>query len=115
MNNNLPQMYKNRIFNRIKSFFVNLFSRKDRNINIEAVDVNDKKEKANDFKKNLFDAEVSKVNYEKGIKKSIIETIEEKPELIETISNENLKKLIKIYDEIIKENNMKIERLKNKA
>ena len=123
MSKNLPQKYKEGIFYRIKRFFTNLFSKINKKTFVSEEIVNNEENASKDkktnqvnyFKKSLFEENVSKENYETGIKKSIVDIVENKPELIQTMSNENLKKLVKIYDELIKENEMKIQILTKKA
>lgn len=111
---NLPQRYKEKFIDKIKKIFARFFSKK-----VEPIIVNEKQkennESENKFKENLINEQATKKNNEMTTKKSIVDIIEENPELIETLSNENLKKLIKIYEDIIEQNNIKKAKLRNEA
>ena len=113
---NLPQKYKENFINKIKSFFARFFSKKvEITANQETKEINKINENKNIFKENLINEQVVKVNNEMVAKKSIVDIVEENPELIETLSNENLKKLIKIYEEIIIQNNIRIAKLRKEV
>ncbi len=115
MKDNLPQVYKNSFFDKVKRFFVNLFAKKEEKQNVEEkVEICKEKKGSNDFKKGLSMSAVTSANHHREeIKSSIIDTVEEKPELLQTMSIDNLKKLIILYEELIKENDKKIKMLKN--
>ena len=111
---NLPQKYKENFIDKIKKIFTRFFWKKT-----EPIIANEKQkentESKNEFKENLINEQATKKNNEMAAKKTIVDIVEENPELIETLSNENLKKLIKIYEDIIEQNNIKKAKLRNEA
>lgn len=115
MNNNLPIECEKGILYKIKRFIKRLFNKENIHNNIESIDQNTFNESSKEiFKNEIYVPEIEKLQKEKNIKESIISIVEKNPELLETMSIVNLKKLIDLYDEIIKNNNKKIKLLKNK-
>lgn len=115
MNNNLPIEYKKGILYKIKRFFAEFFTKKNIQPNIQTIYTDTFNESSKDiFKNKVYVPEVEKIQREKNTKESIINMVEKNPELLETMSIVNLKKLTQLYDEIIENNNNKIRLLKSK-
>lgn len=115
MNNNLPIEYKKGILYKIKRFFKELFAPKNIHQNVQTIDTNTIDGSSKDiFKNKVYVPEIEKIQREKNTKESIINIVEKNPELLETMSIVNLKKLTELYDEIIENNNKKIRLLKSK-
>ena len=117
MSNKEIIVYKENFISKIKKFFKNLFGnkkRKDDNIeivvneNIKEIDINKKEE--NFLKDIKVDTDVS----DRVIKKkTFLEEIDGNVEMLNMLSIDRLKKLEKYYDDVIKENDAKIKKLKS--
>ena len=112
MNDNLPQKYNDSIFYKIKRFCFNIFNRKKEGLVVKNLEISKTRE---EFKNYLTQAEVQEQAHEKEIKNSILDIVKEKPELLKTMSIEKLKKVILLYEEAIKETELKIQNLKKNA
>ena len=117
-NENLPQVYNDGIFGKIRRFFKNLFLKKKQieNVSIVSSENNqiDIEEKKDWFEQFYYANELQQMNKEKNRKEIMINTIGNKPELLDTASIETLRKIEETYNNIIKENNEKIKLLKGK-
>lgn len=109
MMNKLPIKYEGRFFNKIKNFFYRLF-KKDVIVEECNIDI-----KENKIETNIQESEIEnmkKISNKEKAKDEIVDLIEKNPEVLKTLSLEQLKKIDSIYDEIIKENDRKINKLK---
>jgi hypothetical protein len=109
MTSKLPIKYTDGFFNKIKMFFSNIFNKKTI-INETSEEVKHNKVEINS-KENEFDKMKTSSNKVK-IKEDILTLIDNNPELINTLSIEKLEELDSMYDEIIEENDRKINKLK---
>jgi len=109
MSNNLPTIPKEGFFYKIKQFFM---KSKKTETNVEETSVEKEMHKEEILDKPLSDIDKMRMQGKKArLKEEIIEIIDEKPELISSLSDENLDELNKMYDEIIEENDRKIKDL----
>lgn len=109
MSNNLPTIPKEGFFCRIKQFFM---KRKKTEVNVENTSIEKEKPKEEAVDKPLTDIEKMKIQGKRvRLKEEIIEIVDKNPELIKSLSDENLDELNKMYDEIIEENDRKIKDL----
>ena len=116
MNSNLPIKYKKGLFDKIKKFLNRLFRiEKESGNNITIVKQSNNSEETESFKENIKSSETNKRIEEITAKRTIINMVEENQEVLEKLSTKNLMNLTNMYDEIIQENNRKIELLKKKA
>lgn len=115
MKSNLPQVYKDGIFNKLKRFWTGLFYKKQEGLIVKDLKVHNNIKRDNSFKINLLEPEINRIAKEKEIKGNIIDMVEKNPELLQSMSIENLKKLVKVYEDAIKEKEEKIEKLKKTA
>lgn len=106
MKNKLPEKYKDSFFIKVKRFFNNIFCRKSSDKKIDQELKVEVKIKENEFNK------MKEISNKSKLKEEILDIIEKKPELIETLSVERLRELDRMYDEIILENDRKINKLK---
>ena len=112
MNNSLIPMKNFSIFERIKNFFkVKIFKQFKEESQIDEVHTTMYKGNKLDFGNTL------KVNISKTINTSFkleqfIEEIESNPDIINNLSNDRLDRLIKYYEELTREKQQKIEKLK---
>ena len=110
MENKLPEKYENNFFRKIKILFTNVF----RNNKVTAEDKT-VQDNGVEIKSVEFEFPKTKTLSNKArVKKDILGLIEKDPELINTLSLERLRELNSMYDEIIEENNRKINKLKRK-
>lgn len=111
MNGNLQMKEDKGIFKKIKSFFRNLFCKNDLTENKnEEVEKTTQKENFSDSIKVEVDNE-----FQKEIEaNNLVEKIRENPEIIKTLSNEQLEELDKHYDKLIERNKQIIELKKAK-
>jgi len=111
MNNGLPKKYEKGFFEKIKNFFLDIFSMKK--VEINKVEENNL-EKNNEIKEreqiNYFE-EMKEVSKKEHIKQDIVSIIDKNPELIKTLSLLQLKELNKIYKKIIEEIEKNIKKL----
>ena len=112
MNNQLIKKEDISIFEKIRSFFRRLFSKKEQDTISEEKQVNNSFYQNNSFEKSLRVKEPSPNKKEKELKKFIAE-IEVNPSIIENLSNDRLDKLISYYENITKIKRTKIENLKS--
>ena len=109
MSNNLPTIPKEGFFYRIKQFFI---KNKKIKVNVEETSVEEQVTKEEKIDKPLSDIEKMRMQGKKArLKEEIIEIVDKNPELIRSLSDENLDELNKMYDEIIEENDRKIKDL----
>ena len=118
----LPMKKSEGFFAKIKKFFYSLFSKKtetseivekNENKSTDNVDKNDENNKADNepsFRETIHE-DVQIIEN----KTRIIDEIEENPDIIMTLSKEQLKDLIKLYDEEIAKINKEIEDFKKQA
>lgn len=108
MKNNIIK-YKESFFMKIKKLFSKLFKNKT-----ETLDFNENKLISEKKEYNFFDElKVETNNTDKIIdKKSFLKYIDGNVEALNSLSVDRLKKLTEYYDEIIKENDKIIEKLK---
>jgi len=108
MNNKLPEKYENGFLHRVKRFFSNIFSRNKV--------VNEKKEIIKEEKmehkneENYF-LKMKEESKKIELKEDIISILNNKPELINTLSIERLKELNNMYDEMIRDLEREIKKL----
>lgn len=116
MNNKGMIVYKENFISKIKNFFKNLFSnRKQEYNNIQTI--SDEKEleiKTNEredkfLKEIRVDTDVSNTVIKKN---AFLEEIDGNVEALNLLSIDRLKKLEKYYDDVIKQNDAKIKKLK---
>ena len=110
MNNQLIKKEDLSIFDKIRSFFKNIFGKKKQETNINNSELKDIT-KNTEFENNL------KVNISNRVQKeyelnNFIKEIEDNPSMVENLSNDRLDKLIKYYEDITDSKKRKIERLK---
>ena len=116
--------YKETFISKIKKFFKKLFSNKNK-ANEEQTQVQEeiqieesesKQEESTEEKKNTFFNEI-KINSDEITeafeKKAFLEEINGNPEKLSMLSIDRLKKLEKYYDDVIKQNDEKIKKLKS--
>ncbi len=108
MNNQLIKKEDISVFEKIRSFFRRLFSKKERDIISEEKQVNN----INSFEENLRVKESNTNQKEKELKIFITE-IEANPNIIENLSNDRLDKLISYYENITNTKRTRIEKLKS--
>ena len=108
-NNKLPIEYENSFLKKIKCFFRKLFMKKNKNQNI--TNENIKSKKGLDKKNSI--TELKDTNVNNRLRNIVLEKIDANPDLLETTSIKRLEEINMMYDEQIKENNRKIEYLKN--
>ena len=117
MSNKEMIVYKENFISKIKKFFKNLFGNKKKNndsieteVNENIKEININKKEENFLKDIKVDTDVS----DRVIKKkTFLEEIEGNFVMLNMLSIDRLKKLEKYYNEIIKENDAKIKRLKS--
>ncbi len=110
--NDLPVLYKNGLFFKLKNFFKSLFkskAQKSEEINPNKEIIQELKDNA-EFSKNLKYEIENKVS-EEYKKREFIDKIEENPELLNELSVDRLKKLVNYYDEIILDYKDKIKKI----
>lgn len=108
MENNLPQKYKNNLFEKIKSFFIRLFKlteRKEKIVNSTLAENN------NLTSKNIVDT-MKNESTNNTKREELLFQIEKNPSLIDKWPIEKLLKLDSIYEEKIKEYDNEIKKLK---
>ncbi len=111
MNNSLIPR-KNSFFERIKNFFkIKLFKRNKEYLLTEEVNPILGSDNKLDFGSTLR-VDISKINNKDYELKQFIKEIETNPNLIYNLSNDRLDRLIKYYEELTKEKQQKIEKLK---
>ena len=115
MNNQLIKKEELTVWGKIKQFFKKIFSRKNKNenVNTENLEIPLTKEniKKTDFEQNLK-VDISSTIERREIVKNFIRQIEEKPELVEELPEDKVDKLIIYYEKVTKEKDEKIKRLK---
>ena len=108
-NDKLPIEYENSFLKKIKQFFRKLFMKRNVNQKISNTNIKSKQELN---RKNTI-TELKDNNVKNRLKNNVLEKIDENPELLETASIKRLEEINMMYDEQIKENDRKIEYLKN--
>lgn len=111
MNNQLIKKEDLSIIHRIRAFFAKIFNKKNIVETSPEIQIIDDKSISNDFQKNIK-VDVSNVNTKEGELKNFIKKIEDKPDIIENLSNDRLDKLISYYEDVTNSKKIKIERLK---
>ena len=113
MNNQMIKKSDLSIFDKIKTFFKNMFYKNKNEIivpkNMNTSKIQEKKE--NGFETNLK-VEISEEQEKEMKLKKFIDEIENHPDIIENLSNERLDKLISYYEKVTSEKQRKIEKLK---
>ena len=109
MTSKLPIKYKDGFFSKIKMFFSNIF-KKNTIINEPIEEIKENKVEISS-KENEFD-KMKVASSKVKIKDDILTLIDNNPELINTLSIDELRELDSMHDEIIKENDRKINKLK---
>ena len=109
--------YKESFFTKIKNFFKTIFGKqKNKNDNIDKEFPNEVKKSSqnsffNEIKSSIDNENVDTVDQ----KESFLKEIEGNEEMLNMLSIDRLKKLEKYYDEIIKQNDIKIKKMKESA
>lgn len=105
---NLPYIQSNNLITKIKQFFRKLFYKQEKNtIKKEIIEP----VRLNNFKEEL-ESKVN-LNYSKQLEQDkFIEKIEKTPNLLYNLSLERLETLEQYYDDLIKEDEKKLEMLK---
>ena len=111
MNNQLIKKEYLSIIHRIRAFFAKIFNKKNIVETSPEIQIIDDKSISNDFQKNIK-VDVSNVNTKERDLKNFIKKIEDKPDIIENLSNDRLDKLISYYEDVTNSKKIKIERLK---
>ncbi len=111
MNNQLIKKEDLSIIHRIRAFFAKIFNKKNIGETSPEIQIINDKSISNDFQKNIK-VDVSNVNTKEGELKNFIKKIEDKPDIIENLSNDRLDKLISYYEDVTNSKKIKIERLK---
>ncbi len=111
MNNQLIKKEDLSIIHRIRAFFAKIFNKKNIVETSPEIQIIDDKSISNDFQKNIK-VDVSNVNTKERDLKNFIKKIEDKPDIIENLSNDRLDKLISYYEDVTNSKKIKIERLK---
>lgn len=117
MNNNNSNMieYKESFITKIKKFFKNLFGKKQENYSTYEDNVKEIESTKNDGSQVNFieDLKVDTTDVDNVInKRNFLEEIDGNVEALKLLSVDRLRKLEKYYDEVIKENEKKIKKLK---
>ena len=110
--------YKEDFITKIKKFFKNLFGKKEEIYSNFEDNVVEKEITRNTASQNKFfeDLKVDSTDVDKVInKQNFFEEIDGNVEALKLLSTERLIKLEKYYDDIIKENEEKIKKLKSNA
>jgi len=108
MKNTLPEKHKNSFFVRIRRFFSNAFGKKQVATKENTMEKTVQTPITN--KENVFET-MKKGSQQVAIKEDILAMVNKNPQLINTLSLENLKQLDKMYDDIIAKNNLEIRKL----
>ncbi len=108
MNNTLPEKCKNSFFVRIRRFFSSAFGKKQVVTQENTMEKTVREPVTN--KENVFET-MKKGSQQVAIKEDILAMVDKNPQLINTLSLENLKQLDKMYDDIIAKNNLEIRKL----
>jgi len=109
MTSKLPIKYKDGFFNKIKIFFISIF-KKNTIVNEQIEEIKENKVEISS-KETEFD-KMKVASSKVKVKDDILTLIDNNPELINTLSIDKLKELDSMYDEIIAENDRKINKLK---
>ena len=112
MKSNLPQKYEESCIFKVKRFFSNLFGKK--NIQKEEINPIVKEEKKEVYIKENSIEKMKKESKRAHLEEDILKTVEKNPDLIDNLTIPQLEKLNEMYDKIIEENDIKIQRLKSK-
>lgn len=121
MNNNKSMIvYKKGFFTKIGNFFKNLFSKhNEENVNEEMLYKASEQSKTQNEQDNMHFIEEIKINdnkiFDVAKRKEFLDEINANAEALDMLSIDRLKKLEKYYDEIIRQNDAKIKRLKESA
>ena len=108
MNSKLPEKYKNSFFVRIRRLFSSAFGKKQVVTQENTIEKTVQAPVTN--KENVFET-MKKGSQQVAIKEDILAMVDKNPQLINTLSLENLKQLDKMYDDIIAKNNLEIRKL----
>lgn len=110
MNNNLPMKCKKNTFQKIKSFILKLFDKKNKKDELPQEKKSYTESKENqDIREKLHKEQIKENN-----KKQILEIVDKNPKLIKTISDKRLRELNLIYEEELKRNQNKLLELEVK-
>ena len=114
MKNNLPTKYEESFISRIKNFFANLFSKKTKE---EVVEQIEKEEKIEEVKKDEMSqkdifSQMKEESKKINLKEDIFNMVNNNPELLDTLTLEQLEEINKMYDQKIEEKEKKINKQK---
>ena len=116
MNNNLPTVYDNSLFGKIKTFFRNIFAKKQvENIQEEKVEEQPVVEEVDNKKVQFQESIKAETNneYAKEMKREeILDKIENNPDILNNLSIEKLEKIEELLEESIKQQEDKLAKLK---
>lgn len=110
MKDNLPMISEKKFIKKIKSFFAKLFCKaKNEEVIVEDENINNENIAQKDFLDSVK-TEVDKEVQKERERKELFKKIRENPEVLKTMSNEQLQKLSDYYEQVIKENEKIIEK-----
>ena len=98
---------------KLKFFFLNIFVKKDTNVNFKNTE-NNVENFNNNFSEILKEETVLEAANKKDKIGEIISIVEKEPKILDNLNIEKLKVIDNYYDKKIEEVNTKINRLKNK-
>jgi hypothetical protein len=120
MGNNLPSEYQDNFISKFKRFFSNLFAKKTKKV------ITEKKQAVEpEIKNDILPKEISKVETQleitfssmksetrkSALKEDIFNMVDKNPELLNSLTIEQLEEIDKMYDKKIEENKKKIRKL----
>ena len=114
MKNNLPTKYKEGFFHKLKTFFANLFGKKTKSEMVEQIEKEEKIEevkKEEMSQKDIF-SQMKEESKKTNLKEDIFNMVNNNPELLNTLTLEQLEEIDKMYDQKIEEKEKKINKLK---
>lgn len=109
MNVNLPQKSENSFFSKMKNFFKKLFYKENNSIGQNAEVKKDK-----EINQSNTILEMRKESQNLRLKDDILEIVEKNPDIIDSLSKENLERLDKLCDDEIIKLDKELEELKLK-
>ena len=114
MKNNLPTKYEESFIHRIKKFFVNLFSKKTKEEIVEKIEKEEKVEnvvKEEKIQNDIF-SQMKEGSKKANLKEDIFNMVNSNPDVLSTLTLEQLEEIDKMYDQKIEEKEKKINKLK---
>ena len=109
MSNNLPDKCEQSFIFKIKRFFLKVFNKNEK-VEIDE-NIFSSADTTIEVKEDMF-SNVREVSKKQKLEEEILNIIEAKPELVETLSIKQLEVISRNYDRIIGENEKKINKLK---